>query len=54
MIEDVQQRIHYLIEHGGIYPERPQVSGSLRWALLGLALLLVVDIALDCYAAFGP
>ena len=44
--EALRQRIHYLIEHGGAYPEEPCTRRSRDWVVIGmLALVALLELA---------
>lgn len=38
--ENLKQRIQYLIEHGGTFPENP--PDRLRWVILGLLAFIAL------------
>lgn len=44
--EKLRQRIHYLVEHGGIYPEeecgKKPTTSPLVWVFLGVVLICEV------------
>lgn len=40
--EGLRQRIRYLIEHGGAYPEAPCPKDKRDWAIVGLLLLVAL------------
>lgn len=46
--EGLRQRIQYLIEHGGTYPEeRRTISRQLLWLLVLIAALQAATIAIE-------
>ena len=46
--EKLRQRIHYLIEHGGLYPEheRDRLQRALPWMVGAVLICVLVELIL--------